>query len=160
MTNLERKVGFEPVFDKNSKILILGSFPSVKSRQIDFYYGNRQNKFWRMICGFFGEAIPETIEGKKQFLLRRGIALWDMVISCEITGSADASIKNAEVADLFKVLQYANIQKILLNGSLAFELFLKEYANLTIPYVKMPSTSPANPRFNEELWRKELNDVF
>jgi hypothetical protein len=83
-----------------------------------------------------------------------------MVISCEITGSADASIKNAEVADLFKVLQYANIQKILLNGSLAFELFLKEYANLTIPYVKMPSTSPANPRFNEELWRKELNDVF
>ena len=155
-----RKIGFAPVFDEYSRVLILGSFPSVKSRQIDFYYGNKQNRFWRMLCGYFGEEIPETVEGKKDFLSRRQIALWDMVVSCEIEGSADSSVKNAEVADLNEVLCHAKIDKILLNGTLAFELFVKNYKELCVTYQRMPSTSPANPRFDENVWRKALDDVF
>lgn len=157
---MERKQGFAPVFDEHSQVLILGSFPSVKSRAIDFYYGNRQNRFWRTVCGFFGEDIPEATTGKKSFVLRRNIALWDMVTACEIQGSADSSVRNAELADLSVILQRAKLRKILLNGALAYDLFLQKYRDLEIPYVKMPSTSPANPRFDEKVWRKELNDVF
>ncbi len=157
---MERVIGFAPVFDEESRVLILGSFPSVKSRQIDFYYGNKQNRFWRTVCGFFGEEVPESTTEKRAFLKRRHIALWDMVISCEIQGSADASVQNAEVADLNEVLLKAPIEKILLNGSLAYQLFVERYANLEISYCKMSSTSPANPRFTKEAWEKELNDVF
>lgn len=153
-------MGFSPVFDKNSKVLILGSFPSVKSREISFYYGNKQNRFWRMLCGFFQEEIPKSAEEKKAFLLRKGIALWDMVDSCEIEGSADASVKNAKIVDLECILSNTPIEKILLNGALAYDLFCQKYADVQIPYIKMPSTSPANPRFDMEIWRKELNDVF
>ena len=156
----KRKIAFPPVFDKDSKVLILGSFPSVKSREIEFYYGNKQNRFWRMICGYFHESIPDSIEGKKEFLFRRNIALWDMVVSCEIEGSADASIKNAEIANLQLVFNEAKIEKILLNGTLAYDLFTKSYEDIAIPYVKMPSTSPANPRYKEDRWRKELDGIF
>jgi len=160
MSNIIRKNGFKPIFARDSKILILGSFPSVKSREIDFYYGNKQNRFWKMLCSYFHEEIPSTVEGKKDFLLRRKVALWDMVISCEIEGSADADVKNAEIADLFMVLNQAPIEKILLNGTLAYDLFIKKYADIGVSYEKMPSTSPANPRYREEVWRRALNDVF
>lgn len=156
----EIKTGFPPVFDKDSKILILGSFPSVKSREISFYYGNKQNRFWGTICGFFEEKIPETTEGKKEFLLRRNIALWDMAVSCEIEGSSDASVKNARLADLATIFSQCKIEKILLNGTLSYELFCKKYATIKIPYVKMPSTSPANPRFSRDIWWRELNEIF
>ena len=155
-----KKLGFEPVFDHNSKLLILGSFPSVKSREIEFYYGHKQNRFWKMLCGYFGEPIPETVALKKEFLKRKGIALWDMVISCEIEGSADSSVKNAETADLSKVLTNASIRKILLNGTLSFNLFLEKYEDISIPYQKMPSTSPANPRYDEKIWWNALDEVF
>ena len=141
-------------------MLILGSFPSVKSREIDFYYGHKQNRFWKMLCGYFGESIPDTAEGKKQFLYRNKIALWDMVVSCEIQGSSDASVKNAVTADLNEVLPYAKIEKILLNGTLSYDLFKKAYGDLTIAFEKMPSTSPANPRYDEKVWRRALDDVF
>ncbi len=157
---MEIKIGFPPVFNKESKLLILGSFPSVKSRQIDFYYGNKQNRFWRTVCGFFGEDIPQTTEGKVDFLYRRKIALWDMVTACEIEGSADASIRNEELADLSRILSYANIQRIFLNGTLSYELFMRKYTHLSDIAVKLPSTSPANPRFSADIWRNELNDVF
>ena len=160
MSGVIRKIGFEPVFATDSKILILGSFPSVKSREIDFYYGNKQNRFWKMLCGYFGKQIPDSVEEKRDFLLRYKVALWDVVISCEIEGSADSDVKNAEIVDLSLVLDKAPIEKILLNGMLAYELFRKEYAELAIPYEKMPSTSPANPRYNEEVWRRALDDVF
>lgn len=160
MKTTQKKIGFAPVFDENSKVLILGSFPSVKSRQIDFYYGNKQNRFWKMLCGYFGEEIPPTTERKKAFLSRRKIALWDMVVSCEIEGSADASVKNAEVADLSQVLARANIRKILLNGALAYKLFTENYADLPVAYAKMPSTSPANPRYDENIWRQALDEIF
>lgn len=156
----QRKTGFAPVFDENSKVLILGSFPSVKSRAIEFYYGHKQNRFWRMICGYFGEEVPPTTEGKKQFLLRRNIALWDMATACEIQGSSDASVKNAELADLHPIFQTAKIERILLNGSLSYQLFLQKYADISISYEKMPSTSPANPRYDEKIWRNALDAVF
>lgn len=156
----DKKVGFAPVYDENSRILILGSFPSVKSREISFYYGNKQNRFWKMLCGYFGENVPETVEEKKEFLFRRGIALWDMATACEIEGSSDASVKNVELADLSLIFNAARIERILLNGTLAYELFLRENARVEIPYVKLPSTSPANPRFNEAAWRAELDVVF
>ncbi|MBE5740602.1 MAG: DNA-deoxyinosine glycosylase [Clostridiales bacterium] len=156
----ERKIGFAPIFDKNSRVLILGSFPSVKSREIDFYYGNKQNRFWKMLYGFFQEEIPFTKEEKIEFLLRRNVALWDMVISCEIEGSSDASVKNVELADIPRLLKETKIEKILLNGTLAYNLFAGNYATVSISYEKMPSTSPANPRYDEIKWRNQLNDVF
>ncbi len=132
----------------------------MKSREIDFYYGNKQNRFWRTVCGFFGEEIPLTTEEKKCFLFRRNIALWDMVTACEIVGSSDSSVKNAEIADLSEVLHKAPIEKIFLNGTLAYDLFMKEYPNLLDIALKLPSTSPANPRFKAEIWEEALNDVF
>ncbi len=155
-----KKMGFPPVYDEKSKILILGSFPSVKSREISFYYGNKQNRFWRMICGYFQSDIPESIEGKKTFLYRNRIALWDMATACDIEGSADASIKNVEVANLEQIFAVAKIEKILLNGALAYSLFIEKYKDIDIPYEKMPSTSPANPRYDERIWRKALDEVF
>ena len=157
---MEKEIGFAPVFNADSKVLILGSFPSVKSREIAFYYGHKQNRFWKMITSYFGEDIPKSVEDKKNFLFRNKIALWDIATACEIVGSADSSIKNAEIADLSELLQTAKIEKILLNGTLAYTLFLQKYANLSIPYEKMPSTSPANPRYNVEAWKNALDEVF
>ncbi len=156
----ERKLGLPPVFNKDSKVLILGSFPSVKSRETEFYYGHKQNRFWKMLCGFFGEEVPKTTEGKRGFLLRKNVALWDMVVSCKIQGSSDASVKDAILADISEIVSKAKVEKILLNGSLAYQLFLQKYEGFPLPYVKMPSTSPANPRYSEKVWRKELFSVF
>ena len=157
---LQRETGFPPVYNKDSRVLILGSFPSVKSREIAFYYGHKQNRFWRTICGYFHEEIPQTTEEKLEFLLRNRIALWDIALSCDIVGSADSSIKNAEIADLSEIFSTAKIEKIFLNGNLAYQLFLKKYANIDIPYQKLTSTSPANPRFSAQIWRTALDTVF
>ena len=159
MQTASRHVGFAPVFDENSKVLILGSFPSVKSREIDFYYGHKQNRFWRTLCGIFHEEIPADKEGTIACLKRRGIALWDVIIECDIIGSSDASVKNAVVADLSIVFERAKIQKILLNGTLAYTLFTKQYANCGIPYYKISSTSPANPKFSKVDWENALYDL-
>ncbi len=152
--------GFTPVYNENSRLLILGSFPSVKSRAEGFYYGNRQNRFWRTVCGFFGEEVPETIEEKRDFLLRRRIALWDVVVSCEIDGSSDASIKNETVADVPSLLKESKISAILCNGTKAFSLLSEKFPELVPMIVKMPSTSPANPRFAKEEWMKELKKLY
>ena len=113
-----------------------------------------------MLFGYFDEIIPESVEEKKEFLLEKGVALWDMVVACEIEGSSDASIKSAEVADLNVIFKAADIKKILLNGALAERFFLERYKRIEIPYQRMPSTSPANPRFNETVWKNALDDVF
>ena len=160
MDGNQRKIGFAPVFNADSRILILGSFPSVKSREIDFYYGNKQNRFWKTVCGYFHENVPETVEGKRTFLYSRKIALWDMVTACEIDGSADVSVRNEETADLNEIFRFANIEAVLLNGSLAYNLFLRSYADISIPYYKLPSTSPANPLFDEKSWKEALDCVF
>lgn len=158
------KMGFEPVYDEESKILILGSFPSVKSREISFYYGNKQNRFWKTVCGFFNEEVPATTEEKILFLKRRKIALWDMVTECEIEGSSDSSVKVKSIANLFPIFEKTKIRAVLLNGTLAYELFVKEYAAYCdekgIAYRKMPSTSPANPRFTKEKWEETLHELL
>ena len=154
------KMGFPPVFDSGSKVLILGSFPSVKSREISFYYGNKQNRFWKTIFSIFNQPFLESTQERIGFLKEKGIALWDVVESCEIVGSADSSIKNVTLAPLEKIVYLAKIEKVLLNGTLAYKLyeeyFSKKDGFRNIPYIKMPSTSPANPRFTKEIWESEL----
>ena len=153
------KMGFPPVYDEHSRVLILGSFPSVKSREIAFYYGNKQNRFWKMLFSVYGEAYKESTEEKIEFLRRRGIALWDMATECRIHGSSDSTLTQPKLADLTPIFARAKLQRILLNGALAYELFCSKYSSVEIPYYKMPSTSPANPRYDESIWREKLYDL-
>lgn len=142
---------FAPVYDQHSKILILGSFPSVKSREQQFYYGHPQNRFWRMLAGILQMPVPESVEEKKRMLLRNRIALWDVIASCEITGSSDASIRNVVPNDISKILKAAPIEKIAANGIKAYELYQKYiYPSTGQNCQKMPSTSPANAAWNLE----------
>lgn len=154
------KHGFLPVFDENSRVLILGSFPSVQSRQVEFYYCNPRNRFWRVLCGFFGEQPPPDTEGKRRFLLEKGVALWDVVAECEIVASYDSTIKNYKVADVGSIIQSAPVELIILNGGTALKIFEKNFHGCPVPYVGLPSTSPANTRFDEGLWREALSRVF
>lgn len=155
----DRIYGFEPVFAADSELLILGSFPSVKSRQVDFYYGNPRNRFWGMLCGFFGERA-ESAEERRSFLLAHRIALWDAVTACEITGSADASIRNYEVADVPSLLARTSVSLVLCNGRAAHKILTDTYPDLPVPVRLMPSTSPANPRFSPAPWQEALEEVF
>lgn len=142
---------FEPVFNKESKILILGSFPSVKSRENNFYYGHPQNRFWKVLAGVLGKDVPQTIEEKKELLLGHHIAVWDVIESCTIIGSSDSSIKDVVVNDFSKVLENSEIETIYVNGGKAYELYHKYAEKQTgIPAVKLPSTSPANAAWNLE----------
>ena len=126
-------------------MLILGSFPSVKSREMMFFYGHPQNRFWKVIAGIFDEEIPISIDEKKQLILGNHLALWDVIAECEIVGSSDASIKNARANDLSKILNHAPIQKIIVNGKTAERLYIKYIEPVTgIKAVVLPSTSPAN----------------
>ena len=156
----EKKEGFQPFRNPDSKLLILGSFPSVKSRDTGFYYGNPRNAFWKTVSGFFGEATPSTIKEKQEFLTRRKIALWDIVTLCEIHASSDSSIKNFTVADIKWLVTVCPIEKIILNGGKAFEIFVKNYADIGVPYKKLCSTSPANTRFDYKEWYDELSSTF
>lgn len=152
--------GFSPIFDANSELLILGSFPSVKSRAQQFYYGNRQNRFWKMLFAYFGESVKEEVAAKKEFVLRRHIALWDIVEECSIVGSSDASIADYSLADIPSVLNAAPIRMIFLNGATAYNLFCSRYAAIAVPYRRLPSTSPANPRYDQSAWFAALDGVF
>lgn len=152
--------GFQPVFDANSELLILGSFPSVKSRAVDFYYGNRQNRFWKMLSGYFGEEVREDVAAKREFVLRRHVALWDVVSECDIVGSSDASITGYAVAEIPAVLKAAPIRLILLNGAVAYKIFCENFAEIGVPFLRMPSTSPANPRYDQGVWFAALDSVF
>lgn len=142
---------FPPVYNEHSKILILGSFPSVKSREGQFYYHHPQNRFWNVLSQIFEEKTPETIEEKKELLLRNQIAVWDVVESCDIIGSSDSSIKNVKAADIGKILKAANIQAIYVNGGKANSLYIKYCEPLTKrKAIKLPSTSPANAAWSLE----------
>lgn len=142
---------FAPVFDKKSKILILGSFPSVKSRENQFYYGHPQNRFWKVIAQVFEVQVPQTIEEKKNFLLEHQIAVWDVIESCTIIGSSDSSIKDVVVNDFSRILENSSIEKIYVNGGKAYELYHKYAEKQTgILAVKLPSTSPANAAWSLE----------
>ncbi|MDO5410932.1 MAG: DNA-deoxyinosine glycosylase [Lachnospiraceae bacterium] len=152
---------FEPVFDQNSRILILGTFPSVKSREQGFYYGHQRNRFWKLLAELTGEPLPESVEEKKQFLLRTGIAVWDVVSSCDIIGSSDSSIKNVVPADLSRVLSQAPIQEIFANGGKAYSLYRKYAEPLTGRTAKkLPSTSPANAGWQMERLAAEWKQIL
>ena len=142
---------FEPVYNEESRILILGSFPSVKSRENHFYYGHPQNRFWKVLAGVIREDVPQTVEEKRDFLLRNRIAVWDVIASCDIVGSSDSSIKNVVGNDMDMILKHAPIQKICANGEKAYQLFQKYCKKEGQPeLVKLPSTSPANAAWNLE----------
>lgn len=134
-----------PVFSADSEILILGSFPSVKSRECGFFYGHAQNRFWKVIASVYNDAVPGSIEEKRKFLLRHRIAVWDVLASCDIVGSADSSIKNATPTDLSVILSAAKIKKIFVNGRTA-EKYYKKYQEKETGIVAsvLPSTSAAN----------------
>ncbi|MCQ4725113.1 DNA-deoxyinosine glycosylase [Anaerotignum faecicola] len=140
-----------PVFNSESKILILGSLPSVKSRENNFFYGHPQNRFWKVIAALAGSFVPETIEGKKKLLIENRIALWDVIAECDIIGSSDSSIKNVVPNNLEVILETANIEKIFANGSTAYRLYEKYCKNSSAggrEAFKLPSTSPANAAYS------------
>lgn len=142
---------FEPVYDRNSRILVLGSLPSVKSREQNFYYGHPQNRFWKVIAQLTGWQIPETIEDKKKMLFANGIAIWDVIAECDIIGSSDSSIKNVVVNDFEEILKEAPIQKVYANGAKSYELYQKyAFEKTRREIIKLPSTSPANAAWNIE----------
>lgn len=140
-----------PLYDKNSRILILGSFPSVKSREEMFFYGHKQNRFWAVTSAVFCCEIPQTIEEKRSFLIKNHIAVWDVIASCTITGSSDSSIKNVIPNDLSVILKTANIKQIFVNGRTAekyYNLYIKD--KIGRDAVVLPSTSPANAAWSKE----------
>ena len=140
-----------PVYDTTSRILILGSFPSVKSREAMFFYGHPQNRFWRVVAAVYEEVFPETVEQRKAFLLRNHIAAWDVIQSCDITGSSDSSIKNVTANDLSIILDAAPIETIYVNGKTAEKMYKKYIEPVNHrPVVVLPSTSPANAAWKLE----------
>lgn len=150
---------FQPVYNQESKVLILGSFPSVKSREIQFYYGHPQNRFWKLLAMITEEDLPETIEEKKELLLKHHIAIWDVIASCSIQGSSDTSIKDVKVNDFTEILAKSSIETIYVNGGKAYELYHKYGEPMTgMKAVKLASTSPANATWNldrlYENWRQ------
>lgn len=153
---------FSPVYDERSRILILGSLPSVKSREMQFYYGHPQNRFWKLLALLTDSDTPTTIEEKKKLLLENRIALWDVIQSCDIIGSSDSTIKNVVPCDLKGLLNKTSIEKIFGNGAKACQLYRK-YCQPACEreILPLPSTSPANAAFSlarlQEIWQKELN---
>lgn len=153
----------EPIFDRESKILILGSFPSVKSREEGFFYGHPQNRFWKVLAAVFEEETPTTIEDKKRFLLKNRVAVWDVIHSCDIEGSSDSSIKNVVPNDLSEILEKADIRQIYVNGKKAEQLYKKYiFPRFKREAICLPSTSPANAAWRLERlvdeWKRLLEN--
>ena len=156
--------GFDPVYDARSRVLVLGSFPSVLSRANEFYYGNPQNRFWRVLAAYEGCATPETVDEKRAFLLAHGIALWDVIAECDIKGSSDASIKNVVENRVEHILAAAPVRAVVCNGATAGRLYRKylEY-RCGMPAIVLPSTSPANAAWSleqlTERWSEALREA-
>lgn len=152
---------FAPLYDSHSKILILGSLPSVKSREQGFFYGHPQNRYWRMIAAIFGETVPQTIEEKKTLALNHHIAMWDAIYSCDIIGSGDSSIKNVVPTDLAEIIRDCDIKHIFCNGKTSGMIYHKYHQPLLgIEATVLPSTSPANAAWSFDrllgVWKAEL----
>lgn len=147
-----------PVYDSTSRVLILGSFPSAASRAGQFFYHHPRNRFWPLLAALLGESVPETIPTRQAFLLRHHIALWDSAASCEIEGSADATLRAVVPNDLRPILAAAPIERVFCNGTAAWEIYHRMIEPQTgLPAVKLPSTSPANAGWSMarllEVWR-------
>ena len=156
-------MSFAPVYDDRSRALILGTWPSPKSREMAFYYGHPQNRFWPLLAALTGEPLParEDIAAKKQLLLRHGLALWDTLESCTITGASDASIKDVVPNDIASLLKQAPIEAAFCNGATAYKIYTKYLEPVSgIRAAKLPSTSPANaacrPEKLREVWGEAL----
>ena len=152
---------FDPVFNADSKILILGSFPSVKSRENNFFYVHPQNRFWKVMANVLDWEVPSTIEENKTMLLSNHVAVWDVIASCSIQGSSDTSIKDVVVNDFSKILENSKVERIYVNGGKAYELYHKYAEKVTgIKAVKLPSTSPANAAWSLEkltkIWKETI----
>ena len=152
---------FKPIYSDKSKILVLGSFPSVKSRENNFYYLHPQNRFWKILSKIFNTDFPEKIEDKKKLILENNLAIWDIVKSCDISGSSDSSIQNVKINDISSVINNSNIRTVIFNGKKAYGLYKKHCRFLSdIEYVCLPSTSPANAKYSLEslynIWKKYL----
>lgn len=150
-----------PLWDEDSRILILGSFPSIKSREQRFFYGHPQNRFWPLLARLLEEATPTTIEEKRTMVLKHHIALWDSIASCDIVGSSDSSIRNVVANDFTPILEGAGIRQIFTNGGKSHEIYAKYVAPKTgIADIQLPSTSPANAAWQmdrlAEEWKKIL----
>ena len=142
---------FAPVYDGDSRILILGSLPSVKSREQGFYYGHARNRFWPMLAAVYREPDPQTIPDKQALLLRHGLAVYDVIESCEICGSSDSSIRNVKAADIRAIMEASRIERILVNGRTAAKYFKAcQPAAYQQLLTELPSTSPANAAFSLE----------
>ena len=152
---------FDPVFNAESKILILGSFPSVKSRENNFFYGHPQNRFWKVMANVLEWEVPTTIEEKREMLLKNHVAVWDVIASCSIVGSSDTSIKDVVVNDFSKILENSKVERIYVNGGKAYELYHKYAEKVTgIKAVKLPSTSPANAAWSLEKLTKTWKETI
>lgn len=156
---------FAPVYNADSNILILGSFPSVKSREQGFYYGYPRNRFWNVLSGILQETMPQSIEEKKAMLLKHHIAIYDVIESCDIIGSSDSSIRNVVPADIHKIIEESKVQVVFTNGKTSGKLYRKYHAkNINLPMVELPSTSPANAAFSldrlMEIWCDSLQEYM
>ena len=150
----------KPIFDENSAVLILGTMPSPKSRENNFYYGHPQNRFWQVLSAIFGEKLPENNKERTELLLKHRIALWDVLASCEIKGAEDSSIKNPVPNDLSSILENCNIKAIFTTGTKAFSIYQKLCEPKTkISAISLPSTSPANCRFTLERLVEEYSVI-
>ena len=150
---------FGPVYNSESRILILGSFPSVKSREQAFFYGHPRNRFWKVLAAVLKEEEPQTVEEKKAMLFRRGVAVYDVIEQCSIIGSSDSSIKDVVPADLGKIVGESQIQKVYTNGKTAGKLYKKyQDKEMNLPMEELPSTSPANAAYSleklTEIWSR------
>lgn len=142
---------FRPVYDETSKILILGSLPSVKSREQGFYYGHPRNRFWKVVAAVLGVTEPLTIEQKKQMLLAGHIAVYDVIERCEIAGSSDSSIRNVTPADISRILAKSQVKAVFTNGKTAGKLYRRyQGKQISLPMIELPSTSPANAACSTE----------
>lgn len=151
---------FDAFFDKDSRVLILGTIPSPKSREQGFYYGHPQNRFWKVIADVLGEEFPQTVEERKGFLKRNHIALWDVLESCEIKGASDVSIRNARPNDMNRILQAADIRAIFATGAKAAQLYKKLcFPECGVEAVRLPSTSPANCGCSYEKLREAYSQI-
>ena len=154
---------FGPLYDRDSRVLILGSLPSVKSREQNFFYGHPQNRFWPLLAALFGEKPPVSVEEKRALALRHRVALWDTIQSCDILGSSDSSIRNVVPTDLRPILAGSGVTRIFCNGRTS-GLYYRKYQEqpLGIPAAVLPSTSPANAAWTmerlTEAWRVILEE--
>ena len=152
---------FAPVYNEESQVLVLGSLPSVKSREQGFYYGHPRNRFWKVVAAVLGVPEPLTIEEKKRMLLAGHVAVYDVIRACEIIGSSDSSISNVTPTDLSKVLSTAPIRQIYANGATAAKLYHKYQEKITgRDIITLPSTSPANAAFSMERLAENWNCIF